>query len=292
MLLTTNFHNQVIWLCFQKKLYLQKIKPMENYLDINKNSWNARVEPHLESDFYFVDEFLKGRNSLNSIELDLLGDLKGKSILHLQCHFGQDSISLSRMGAKVTGVDLSDKAIDAAKDLAKQCGTYTEFICTDVYNLPNVLNEKFDVVFTSYGTIGWLPDLDQWANVVSHFLKPDGEFVMAEFHPVVWMYDDDFEGVTYNYFNEKPIIETSEGTYADTSANIVQDYISWNHPLSDVLQNLINKNLVLENFREFDWSPYSCFRHVEEFEKGKWRITKFGNKIPMVYAIKAKKKSS
>lgn len=292
MLLTTNFHNQVIWLRFQKKLYLPKIKPMENYLDINKNSWNARVEPHLESDFYFVDEFLKGRNSLNSIELDLLGDVKGKSILHLQCHFGQDSISLSRMGAKVTGVDLSDKAIDAAKDLAKQCGTDTEFICTDVYNLPNVLNEKFDIVFTSYGTIGWLPDLDQWANVVSHFLKPDGEFVMAEFHPVVWMYDDDFNGVAYNYFNEKPIIETSEGTYADTSADIVQDYISWNHPLSDVLQSLINKNLVLENFREFDWSPYSCFRHVEEFEKGKWRITKFGNKIPMVYAIKAKKKSS
>jgi SAM-dependent methyltransferase len=263
---------------------------MENYLDINKNSWNARVEPHLESDFYFVDEFLKGRNSLNSIELDLLGDIKGKSVLHLQCHFGQDSISLSRMGAKVTGIDLSDKAVDTARDLAKKCGTDTEFICTDVYNLPNVLNEKFDIVFTSYGTIGWLPDLKQWANVVSHFLKQEGEFVMAEFHPLVWMYDDDFEGVTYNYFNEKSIVETSEGTYADTSADIVQDYVSWNHPLSDVLQSLIDEKLTLENFSEFDWSPYACFKHLEEFEKGKWRITKFGNKIPMVYAIKAKKR--
>ncbi|MEG2079007.1 class I SAM-dependent methyltransferase [Chryseobacterium sp.] len=263
---------------------------MENYLDINKNSWNARVEPHLESDFYFVDEFLKGRNSLNSIELDLLGDIKGKSVLHLQCHFGQDSISLSRMGAKVTGIDLSDKAVDTARDLAKKCGTDTEFICTDVYNLPNVLNEKFDIVFTSYGTIGWLPDLKQWANVVSHFLKQEGEFVMAEFHPLVWMYDDDFEGVTYNYFNEKPIVETSEGTYADTSADIVQDYVSWNHPLSDVLQSLIDEKLTLENFSEFDWSPYACFKHLEEFEKGKWRITKFGNKIPMIYAIKAKKR--
>lgn len=265
---------------------------MENYLNINKNSWNARVEPHLKSDFYFVDEFLKGRNSLNSIELDLLGDVTGKSILHLQCHFGQDSISLSRMGAKVTGIDLSDKAIDAAKDLAQKCGTDTEFICTDVYNLPNVLNEKFDIVFTSYGTIGWLPDLERWANVVSHFMKADGEFVMAEFHPVVWMYDDDFDDVTYHYFNEKPIIETSEGTYANTAADIVQDYVSWNHPLSDVLQNLISNNLILENFREFDWSPYPCFKHVEEFEKGKWRIAKFGNKIPLVYAIEAKKKSS
>lgn len=263
---------------------------MENYLDINRNSWNARVEPHLESDFYFVNEFLKGRNSLNSIEVDLLGDVKGKSILHLQCHFGQDSISLSRMGANVTGVDFSDKAIDAAKDLAQKCETDTRFICTDIYNLPKVLDEKFDIVFTSYGTIGWLPDLGQWAQVVNHFLKPNGEFVMAEFHPVVWMYDDEFNSVAYNYFNEKPIVETSEGTYADTSADIVQDYVSWNHPLSDVLQSLIDENLILENFREFNWSPYACFRHVEEFEKGKWQITKFGDKIPIVYAVKAKKR--
>nr|WP_314491484.1 class I SAM-dependent methyltransferase [uncultured Chryseobacterium sp.] len=265
---------------------------MENYLEINKNSWNARVDPHFESDFYFVDEFLKGRNSLNSIELDLLGDIKGKSILHLQCHFGQDSVSLSRMGAKVTGIDLSDKAIDKAKELAHQCGTDTQFICTDVYHLPKVLNEKFDIVFTSYGTIGWLPDLKQWAEVINHFLKPGGAFIMAEFHPVVWMYDDNFDGVIYNYFNEKPIIETSEGTYADASAAIVQQYISWNHPLCDVLQNLIDEDLIIRNFREFDWSPYPCFRHLEEFEKGKWRIEKFGNKIPMVYAVHAKKKSS
>ena len=98
---------------------------MENYLEINKTSWNAKVDTHVKSDFYFVDEFLKGRNSLNSIELDLLGDVKGKSILHLQCHFGQDSISLSRLGAKVTGVDLSDKAIETARDLTKQCETDT-----------------------------------------------------------------------------------------------------------------------------------------------------------------------
>lgn len=263
---------------------------MENYLEINKNSWNAKVEPHLKSDFYFVDEFLKGRNSLNSIELDLLGDIKGKKILHLQCHFGQDSISLSRLGAKVTGIDLSDKAIETAKDLAKQCETDTDFICSDVYDLPNILDEKFDIVFTSYGTIGWLPDLDQWAKVINHFLKPNGKFIMAEFHPVVWMFDDDFTKIVYNYFNEKPIVETYEGTYADTSADIVQEYVMWNHPLSEVLQNLIEKGLSIENFQEFDWSPYPCFNQVEEFEKGKWRIEKLGNKIPMVYSLSAQKK--
>ena len=132
---------------------------MKNYLEINRKSWNAKVEPHLKSDFYFVDEFLNGRTSLNSIELEILGDVSGKEILHLQCHFGQDSISLSRMGAKVTGIDLSDKSIEAAKDLAQKCGTDTRFLVSDVYALPEVLDQKFDIVYTSYRTIGWLPDL-------------------------------------------------------------------------------------------------------------------------------------
>ncbi|SMP10112.1 class I SAM-dependent methyltransferase [Chryseobacterium profundimaris] len=265
---------------------------MENYLEINRKSWNAKVETHLKSDFYFVDEFLKGRTSLNSIELELLGNLEDKSVLHLQCHFGQDSISLSRLGAEVTGIDLSDKAIAEAQKLAQKCGTNTRFICTDLYNLPNVLDEKFDIVFTSYGTIGWLPDLNRWAKVISHFLKPDGKLIMAEFHPVVWMFDDDFEGVKYNYFNEKPILETYEGTYADPSADIVQEYVMWNHSLAEVLQSLIDNDLIINQFKEFDWSPYPCFRHVEESEKGKWRISKFGNKLPLVFAIDAQKKSS
>ncbi|WP_294230977.1 bifunctional 2-polyprenyl-6-hydroxyphenol methylase/3-demethylubiquinol 3-O-methyltransferase UbiG [uncultured Chryseobacterium sp.] len=265
---------------------------MENYLDINRNSWNAKVEPHLKSDFYFVDEFLKGRTSLNSIELKLLGNVQNKSILHLQCHFGQDSISLARLGAKVTGIDLSDKAIEAARDLARKAQTDTEFICTDLYNLPNILDRKFDIVFTSYGTIGWLPDLKKWAEIISLFLRPGGKFIMAEFHPVVWMFDDDFQGIRYNYFNEKPIVEIYEGTYADQSADLVQEYVMWNHSLADVLQNLIQNQMQIMHFKEFDWSPYPCFRHVDEFEKGKWRIPQLGNKIPLVYAVEAIKKSS
>ncbi|WBV60705.1 class I SAM-dependent methyltransferase [Chryseobacterium camelliae] len=265
---------------------------MENYLEINRKSWNAKVEPHLKSDFYFVDEFVNGRTSLNTIELDLLGDIHNKKILHLQCHFGQDSISLSRMGAKVTGVDLSDKAIEEAKNLAEKCGTDTQFVCCDIYSLPDFLNEKFDIVFTSYGTIGWLPDLEKWAYIISYFLKENGKFIMAEFHPAVWMFDDDFTKISYNYFNEKPIVETYEGTYADQSAEIKQEYVMWNHSLAEVLQNLMKNNMDLQNFNEYDWSPYPCFRHVEEFEKGKWRIPQFGNKMPLVYALKAQKKPS
>jgi len=114
--------------------------------------------------------------------------------------------------------------------------------------------------------------------------------MMAEFHPVVWMFDYDFTKVAYNYFNEKPIVETYEGTYVDQSAPIVQEYVMWNHSLSEVLDNLIKKGLLLNTFREFDWSPYPCFRHVDEFEPGKWRIPQFGNKIPLVFALAAEKK--
>lgn len=263
---------------------------MENYLDINRNLWNAKVDSHLKSDFYFVDEFLKGRTSLNSIELALLGDIKDKKILHLQCHFGQDSISLSRLGAKVTGVDLSDKALEAAQDLAEKCGTDTQFVLSDIYDLPNVLHEKFDIVYTSYGVIGWLPDLEKWGRVISHFLNPGGKLILVEFHPVVWMYDDDFTFVKYSYFNDEVISQTSDGTYADRTAEIAEEEISWNHPTADVLTGVLQANLEIRSFQEYNWSPYPCFRHTEEFEKGKYRLAPFGNKIPLVFSLVAQKK--
>ena len=262
---------------------------MLNYLEINKNSWNKKVEYHLNSDFYFVEEFIAGRTSLNEPELKLLGDVKGKKILHLQCHFGQDSISLARMGAEVTAIDLSDKAILEARILADKCGVKVNFIESDVYLLPEILDEKFDVVFTSYGTIGWLPDLQKWAKVISHFLKPEGRFIFVEFHPVVWMFDDDFTKIAYDYSSTEPIVEIYEGTYADREAKISQEYVMWNHSLADVFQNLINQNLVISTFEELDWSPYACFKHTVEFEKGKYRISKLDHKIPMVYSISARK---
>lgn len=262
---------------------------MENYLKVNRELWNAKVETHLKSDFYFVEEFLKGRTSLNSIELHLLGDVEDKKILHLQCHFGQDSISLSRLGAKVTGIDFSDKAIEAAKNLAQKCGTDTEFVISDVYDFPNVLDEKFDIVYTSYGTIGWLPDLKKWAKVISHFLKSKGKLIFVEFHPFVWMFDDDFSFVKYSYFNDEVICQTSTGTYADPNANIIQEEVSWNHPFSEVFQSLNGEDLVIKSFQEYNWSPYSCFKNMEEIEKGKYQISQFGSKIPLVYSIIAEK---
>ena len=266
------------------------MKKEDNYIAINRQSWNNRVQSHMNSDFYDLEGFLKGNTSLNSIELELLGDIKNKQILHLQCHFGQDSLSLGRLGAHVTGVDLSDKAVESAIELANKTKIDANFICSDIYELPKCLDKQFDIVFTSYGTIGWLPDLDKWAKIVAKYLKPGGKFVFVEFHPVVWMFDDDFEKIAYHYFNKEVIIETEKGSYADKTADLTQEYVMWNHSMSDVVNNLIKNGLEINSLDEFDYSPYNCFNKTEEFKPNKFRIKHLNNKIPMVFAIVATKK--
>ena len=259
----------------------------DNYLNINRQSWNNKVAIHIDSDFYGMASFRQGKNSLHSIELDLLGDLQGKRVLHLQCHFGQDSISMSRLGANVTGIDLSDKAIDAARHLAEELGTDTQFVCSDVYDLPQHLEGQFDVVFTSYGVLGWLPDLDRWAAVIDHFLKPDGRLVLVEFHPVLWMFDDDFQSVDYAYFKSEDIVETYEGTYADVDAPLKQAYVSWNHGLGEVFQALQLQGLRVDTFQEFDYSPYDCFGPTVQIAPDRYQIKHLAGKLPMVYAVVA-----
>lgn len=263
-----------------------------NYIAANKELWNKRTDYHYGSPFYDVDNFIKGTSSLNDIELGLLGDIKGKKILHLQCHFGQDSLSLERLGATVTGIDLSDNAIGKAKELAAQTGATTRFICCNVYDLPNHLNETFDIVFTSYGTIGWLPDLDKWGKIIAEFLKPGGTFILVEFHPVVWMFDNDFDKIEYSYFKKDAIIELEENTYADRGAPINLESITWNHSISEVFGGLATNGLCIDDLKEYDYSPYNCFKGTEQLEEKKFVIKKLGDKIPMVYSVVATKKLS
>lgn len=261
-----------------------------NYVEINKALWNERTKTHLDSEFYDVAGFKEGKSTINDIEAALLGDITGKQLLHLQCHFGQDTLSLGRMGANVTGVDLSDKAIEAATALAKELQPDARFIQSDLYELPSVLDEQFDIVFSSYGTIGWLPDIQRWANVISHFLKPGGRFIFAEFHPVVWMFDNDLRYVQYSYFNKEAIIENEPGTYADRNAPMQLTSVSWNHGLSEVMQALINAGLTIEVFREYDYSPYNIFRDMAEVAPGHYQVKDMAGKLPLVYSLRAVKK--
>lgn len=255
-----------------------------DYRQINQHSWDQRTALHLKSDFYKMPAFLAGASSLNPIELELLGDLKGKKVLHLQCHFGQDSISLARMGAEVTAVDFSNKAIEAARDLAEQCGESVNFIASDVYALKEVLQGTFDWVFSSYGVIGWLPDMEAWADIVSHYTAADGRFLLVEFHPVLWMFDDAVEKVAYPYFNHGPIKETLSGSYADPEAEVELSTVTWNHDLAEVFQSLLNAGLQLRHFQEFDYSPYPIFQENVEIAEGRYQAKAQAGKIPLVYA--------
>lgn len=262
---------------------------IEYYIEVNKELWNKKTPIHVKSEFYDVKSFKKGKTSLNPAELDSIGDVNGKSLLHLQCHFGMDSLSWSRLGAKVTGVDLSDKAIEQARTLNDELGLNAEFICSDIYDLKNNLTGKYDIVFTSYGTIGWLPDLEKWADIVSHFLKPGGVFFIAEFHPVIWMFDDNFTHFQYSYFNDGPIIEEVNGSYADRNADLKHLSYGWNHPLSDVFSSLMKQNLHVTEFKEYSYSYYKCFNNTVRNELGYWEIKGLEGKMPLMYSIKAVK---
>ena len=286
------------------------MKDQQQYFDANKINWNQRVAAHKDSSFYDLDGFKKGKNVLTPIELKEIGDVNGKSLLHLQCHFGMDTMSWSRLGAKCVGVDLSDEAIKLAREINDELKLDAKFVCCNVYDLlrenssaaktPSLEGlvrkdsfggevEQFDIVFTSYGTIGWLPDLDPWAKMIVERLKPGGFFYMAEFHPVVWMFDDDFTHIKYFYSNKEVIVMENQPTYTGDKNEITGKEYSWNHSISEVLNALINAGLKIEFFNEHRFSPYSNFRNSVETEKGKWHIKGMEGKLPMVYSLKATK---
>ncbi len=261
----------------------------QDYFEANKDGWNKRTMIHKDSAFYDLSSFKAGKSSLNALELEELGDVKGKSILHLQCHFGMDTLSLARLGANVTGMDLSDNAIALAKDLSAETGIAAHFVCSNLYDLPQHLQGKFDIVFTSYDVVGWLPDLDKWAEIIHHFLKPGGTFYMVEFHPVVWMMDEHFQHIKYFYHNEELIYEKQTGTYTDRGAAIEYEEYSWNHSLGEVINSLIQHGLQLQHLNEFSFSCYNCFNNMVQGEDGYWRVKGMENKIPMMYSVKAVK---
>ncbi|GJM35515.1 MAG: type 12 methyltransferase [Saprospiraceae bacterium] len=259
----------------------------QTYFDANRLSWDQRTKVHKDSDFYDLVSFLSGKSSLMSVETEALGDVAGKSLLHLQCHFGQDTLSWARKGAKVTGVDFSGEAIRLARELNEQLKLDARFVECNIYDLPQHLEGQFDIVFTTYGVIGWLPDLERWAKIIRHFLKPGGTFLLVEFHPIVWMFDDDFTKIKYPYHNAGVIAEENTGTYADREAPIKRVEYGWNHSLSEVIGALLKEGLQVEQFEEFNYSPYDCFNQTVEVAPGRWQIKGLEGTIPMMYSVKA-----
>lgn len=264
----------------------------KEYLNTNKAHWNERVSIHKKSELYGLDKFKKGVNKLHSLEREELGDIKGKSVLHLQCHFGMDTLSLEMLGAEVTGVDFSEEGIKAAVELRDELGMKSEFILSDIYSLPEKLNKKFDIVYTSYGVLIWLPDLVKWGKLISHFLKDGGYFYIAECHPFSYVFDNSKNSkklkVSYPYFKKpEPVLFDEEGTYADKNAKTVNNVTyEWAHSLSDVFMSLINAGLSIEFFHEHQFTVWHQFPWMKKGDDGYYR---FDDDIPLLFSLKAVK---
>lgn len=256
----------------------------------NRQLWDDRVEVHAQSAFYDLEGFRSGASSLRSVELDELGDVAGRSLLHLQCHFGQDTLSLARLGATVTGVDFSEPAVALARTLAAELGLEARFIRSDVYELTRVLHEQFDVVFTSYGVLCWLPDIAGWARVVARFLRPGGTFVIVDGHPVA----DCFEEVDgrlelrYPLFQPEPFASVTSATYADGEAVLPErQSFQWSWTVAGMVSSLIDAGLRVERLRELPLGHWRRFPSMSLDDGGWWRLP--DDPLPQLVACRAVK---
>jgi SAM-dependent methyltransferase len=263
---------------------------MDKYYETNKRRWNELVEIHAKSEEYDLKGFLAGKSSLHQVELDALGDVTGKTLLHLQCHFDLDTISWSRLGASAIGVDFSDTAIELARELAGRVGTDTKFICSNIFDLPKVHKEQYDIVFTSFGVLCWLADIKGWAKIVAHFLKPEGTFLIVEGHPFFWVFDNDNPTdlrIKYSYWHSKdPLSYDEPGTYVDIDTKLTNTKgYEWAHTVSDVLNALIQAELIITEVHEFPHLPWKPIPFAKKNQDGEWRLD--GDLLPLSWSIKA-----
>lgn len=260
---------------------------------VNRKRWDEVVDLHAKSSFYALRAVREGGLALHTIEREELGPVRGKSLLHLQCHFGLDTLSWVRLGARATGVDYSAQGIALARRLSRELKVPARFIRSDVYALPGRLKGRFDIVFTSYGVLPWLPDLSRWAAVVSHFLKPGGAFYMVEGHPAADLYDNEpgVRGlkIVHPYFPEgKPMRFETPGDYADFDAK-VQNLVTyeWGHPLGEILTALADAGLRIEFVHEFPYCAWRMFPFMKRGKDGWWRLPKRMPAMPLMFSVRA-----
>jgi 2-polyprenyl-3-methyl-5-hydroxy-6-metoxy-1,4-benzoquinol methylase len=265
---------------------------IERCKQVNQQMWNEFVGINSRSEFYGLREFREGQNKLNPLEIGEVGDVSGKSLLHLQCHFGMDTLSWARLGARVTGMDFSEEGIKLARTLAEELQLPARFLCCDLYDLPNHLSELFDVVFTSYGVLTWLPDIQRWAQVAASFVKPGGFFYIAEMHPFAMVFDDETMELRYrySYFDKGTLSFEVKGSYADPNAEVsVKKDFEWNHSLGEIVTALIEAGLRIEFLHEHPFSVYEQLPMLKPDDKGLWHFPQGEQPIPLLFSLKAVK---
>jgi len=263
----------------------------------NLNLWNGWTDLHMSGTDYDVDGFVADPDSrpFDWVTRELIGDVAGKRLLHMQCHIGIDTMRLVRAGAvDVTGVDFSPRAVAAARSIAERMGLPARFVEADVTALPDTVpTEAYDVVFTSYGTIMWLPDLTPWAQMIASRLAPGGTFYIVDAHPFLTVFDDFAPEpplrVRYPYFSREPLYFEEHGTYADRDADFVADSYAWQHTFSEIHGALTGAGLVVEQLTEYPVIAWKALEFLVEDVESLWRMPEDAGDIPLMFAIKAAK---
>ncbi|MGD8405091.1 MAG: class I SAM-dependent methyltransferase [Anaerolineales bacterium] len=266
---------------------------MDEFLEANQKLWDQWTLEHEESPFYDLKGFKSGKDRLRSIELSELGDVSGKSLLHLQCHFGMDTLAWARRGATVTGIDLSKKSIALARSLSRELKLPAQFHCSDIYQLTQSLSGDFDIVFTSYGVLHWLRDLKQWGEIIAHFLKPNGIFYIVEDHPSFRMFtteaDTKIQLANPYFFSEIPERVKMTGSYATDNQGDLASFYIWNHSIGEVINAIIDAGLVIEFLHEFPYAARAKFPFMEKGADGWWRLPEEYVQIPFLFSLRARK---
>lgn len=253
----------------------------------NRVMWDAVTPVHFASPLYDVPGFRAGASSLKPHEIEDLGDVKGRRLIHLQCHIGLDTLSWARLGATVTGIDFSPSAIAAAIDLARDVGLDARFVVADLYDTPTVLNgDKFDIVYTGVGALCWLPNIYAWASTVAALLAPKGELYLFEFHPVEWMLAEGGDGrLLAEQYRTPDGYPGGSVTYAGQCEEHAT--LQWNHGLGPVVTALINAGLVIDEVRELHGSVVQRWPDMTKAEDGLFHFSPTHPSPPLMYVLRA-----
>lgn len=266
---------------------------LDEYLQPNRDLWDRWTVEHEKSPFYDLAGFRAGKERLHSIELSELGDVTGKTLLHLQCHFGLDTLAWARRGAIVTGADFSDASIALARSLNQDLQIPAQFYCADIYRLPDVLAGQFDIVFASYGVLHWLRDLRRWGQIVAHFVRPGGIFYIVEDHPFFRVFragaDAELKAERPYFFSEMPERVERTGSCATGNQGEVATFYIWNHTLGEVLNALIDAGLAVEFLHEHPYAARAKFPFMVQDADGWGRLPVGHGTVPFLFSLQARK---
>jgi SAM-dependent methyltransferase len=259
---------------------------MNEYHEFNREGWNRRTDPHFQHPNYKVKEFLAGRLSLHPLERDEVGDVRGRKLLHLQCHFGLDTLSWACLGARVTGIDISDRSIERANELKERTGLEARFIRCDLFDLPDVLDDEFDIVYTSYGVTWWMSDIERWGQVAARYVRKGGFFYVADDYPALGMLDGDKK--VYEPYFHQPEAEYYEGEGDYCVKDLEVKEYGWRWTLGDIVTSLCKAGLRIEFLHEFPFGVYAAYPTLVK-DGDWWYYSDRKDDVPMTYSIKATK---